>query len=135
MLSPINKKRPIFRAVGVFLGYKNSPYGSRGCVFYSFPSPNGTKKEVKGTIWTFCFFLIFGAFYCFSPLFIGFFGLFYLLFILDILFYPLYLNFLCKFAVRNLEEKFVLIATSIKNAKTEILFLVSLFRLCGFYKF
>lgn len=90
MLSPINKKSPIFRAVGVFLGYKNSPYGSRGCVFYSFPSPNGTKKEVKGTIWTFCFFLIFGAFYCFSPLFIGFFGLFYLLFILDILFYPLY---------------------------------------------
>ena len=90
MLSPINKKSPIFRAVGVFLGYKNSPYGSRGCVFYSFPSPNGTKKEVKGTIWTFCFFLIFGAFYCFSPLFIGFFGLFYLLFFLDILFFPLY---------------------------------------------
>ena len=29
----------------------------------------------------------------------------------------------------------MLIATSIKNAKTEILFLVSLFRLCGFYKF
>ena len=29
----------------------------------------------------------------------------------------------------------MLIATSIKNAKTEILFLVSLFELCGFYKF
>nr|DAY26203.1 MAG TPA: hypothetical protein [Caudoviricetes sp.] len=62
MLSPINKKRPIFRAMGVFLGYKNSPYGSRGCVFYSFPSPNGTKKEVKGTIWTFCFFSFLGLF-------------------------------------------------------------------------
>ena len=85
------QKRPIFRAMGVFLGYKNSPYGSRGCVFYSFPSPNGTKKEVKGTIWTFCFFIFWRAFLCFYSLFIGFFALFYLLFILDILFYPLYL--------------------------------------------
>ena len=112
MLSPINKKRPIFRAMGVFLGYKNSPYGSRGCVFYSFPSPNGTKKEVKGTIWTFCFFLIFGAFYCFSPLFIGFFGLFYLLFILDILFYPLYLaSNLFPFLKTNFCKALVLISS------------------------
>ena len=93
MLSPINKKRLVFRAVGVFLGYKNSPHGSRGCVFYSFPSPNGTKKEVKGTIWTFCFFIFWRAFLCFYSLFIGFFALFYLLFILDILFYPLYIPF------------------------------------------
>ena len=110
MLSPINKKRPIFRDVGVFLGYKKSPYGSRGCVFYSFPSPNGTKKEVKGTIWTFCFFIFWRAFLCFYSLFIGFFALFYLLFILDILFYPLYINLQKPFQkIRGIKLKILLL--------------------------
>ena len=63
MLSPINKKRPVFRAVGVFLGYKNSPYGSRGCVFYSFPFSQWNQKGSKRNYLDILFFYLLEGFF------------------------------------------------------------------------